>query len=182
MTTINYQFSILYVTNKLSNQIKNMLKSLSLASLLLLITIMPVLSQTATVTRIIDGDTIVTDGNTKVRLACIDAPESSQNSGDLAKKRLSELIPPGAKIQIVGAKKDRYGRTIAAIFNGQKFVNLQMVSEGHAVVYRQYLNACPNSKSDFLKAEEQAKKQRLNFWNQSNPCLPENYRKKKCNN
>jgi micrococcal nuclease len=161
--------------------LNNQILSISIVSLLSMAIAIPALPQTITkVIRVIDGDTIVTSNNKRIRLACIDAPESSQVGGDLAKQRLSELLPIGTTIQVIERNKDRYGRTIAVIFNGSKFINLQMVAEGHAVVYRQYLNACPNSKSDFLKAEEQAKQQRLNFWNQPNPCLPENFRRKRC--
>lgn len=70
-----------------------------------------------------------------------------------------------------------YGRTVAELYAGKQSVNLQMVKEGQAVVYRQYLSGCAATKDEYLQAEAQAKKQRLGFWNQKSPVMPWDYRR-----
>ncbi|ABA24999.1 Excalibur (plasmid) [Trichormus variabilis ATCC 29413] len=54
-----------------------------------------------------------------------------------------------------------------------------MVQEGQAVVYRQYLKGCTNTKDQFLQAEANAKQQKLGFWNQSQPMMPWDFRRGK---
>ena len=73
---------------------------------------------------------------------------------------------------------DRYGRTVAEIYQGGRSVNLQLVKEGAAVAYREYLNKC--DKLAFMQAEASAKSSRLGVWGQSPICLPKDFRKKKC--
>ncbi|QFZ91224.2 thermonuclease family protein [Synechococcus elongatus] len=51
--------------------------------------------------------------------------------------------------------RDRFGRLIAEVFYQGKNVNLQMVREGQAVVYRQYLIGC--DRNAYLPAELEAK-------------------------
>jgi len=61
------------------------------------------------------------------------------------------------------------------------------VQEGQAVVYRDYLSACPELRDGqrpaighrLLKAEASAKARKLGFWNQANPVLPEDFRRGK---
>jgi micrococcal nuclease len=76
-------------------------------------------------------------------------------------------------------ERDRYGRTVAELFLGNQSVNLIMVKEGQAVVYRDYLSGCADTQDQYLAAEAQAKAQRLGFWNQANPVMPWDYRKGK---
>ena len=90
-----------------------------------------------------DGDTIrVTDKSgvkVTVRLACIDAPETSQGtSGKWSTKTLKGMIQ-GKSITLKPQVKERYGRTVAEIYVGATNINLQMVRRGAAFTYRQYL-------------------------------------------
>jgi endonuclease YncB( thermonuclease family) len=64
---------------------------------------------------------------------------------------------------------------VAEIYAGGQNVNLQMVSEGYAVVYTQFLRSCPEASSALQDAEAQAQQQQLNFWSQSNPVMPWDY-------
>ncbi|WP_199324760.1 thermonuclease family protein [Phormidium sp. FACHB-1136] len=135
----------------------------------------------ATVVSVGDGDTLRMDyqGQTvTVRFACIDAPETSQTPwGPAATERLRQLTPRGSTIQFREADTDRYGRMVAEVYAGGQLVNLQMVQEGHAVVYTQFLSSCPDTRDALLAAEQQARQQRLNFWNQDNPVMPWDYRR-----
>lgn len=139
----------------------------------------------AQVLNVLDGDTLnvkIDNRKEKIRLACVDAPEGKQVGGVEATKFLSGLIPVGSKITIVETGRDRFGRLLGVVFNGKTFVNLEMVANGYAIVYQQYLSKCPNSRADLVKAEAIAKSRKLNIWNNPNFCSPQSFRQKKCYN
>lgn len=148
---------------------------------------------TAMVSSIADGDTLRMAYQGKlltVRLACVDAPEISQVPyGPAAANRLRELLPRTTVVRFREVDRDRYGRVVAEVYTPEppaqgatpamapgSSVNLQLVKEGQAVVYRQYLSGCPDSRAVLLQAETQARQARLNFWNQANPLMPWDYR------
>jgi len=132
-----------------------------------------------TVTSVSDGDTLTVgkDGEEfTVRLGCIDAPESDQPGGDTALARLQELAPAGTAINIREIDTDQYGRTVAELYNGEESINLQLVQEGHVVVYDQYLDGCSDTRDQYLNAEQQATNAGLNFWGQNEPIMPWDWR------
>ncbi|WP_225914066.1 thermonuclease family protein [Leptolyngbya ohadii] len=134
----------------------------------------------ATVISTGDGDTLRVDQGGQsitVRLSCIDSAEASQPGGQAAADRLRQLLPRGQSVQIIPTDTDRYGRTVGVVFANGRSINLQMVQEGHAVVYRDYLNNCPNSRNDLLAAEAEARSARRNFWAQSNAVMPWDWRR-----
>jgi micrococcal nuclease len=135
----------------------------------------------ATVISVGDGDTmrISHQGETiTVRLACIDAPETAQTPwGPAATDRLRQLTPRDSTIQFREADIDRYGRTVAEIYASGQNINLQMVKEGYAVVYNQFLSSCPETGSALQAAEAEARQQQLNFWSQPNPIMPWDFRR-----
>lgn len=158
-----------------------LINAFALSSLVLSAT--PGISQNTlhTVVSIGDGDTLrvrTATRTTTIRLGCIDAPETSQQPfGERSTSKLKQLLPPGTTVQIREITRDRYGRTVAELFVGNKSVNLQMVQEGQAVVYRQYLDGCATTKERYLQAEAQAKQKRLSYWNQKSPVMPWDYRR-----
>ena len=99
----------------------------------------------ATVLSIGDGDTISVlerGQKLKVRLACIDAPETAQTPfGVASRNKLKALLPLGSAVSLRVQAVDRYGRTVAELI-GKGTVNLAMVQSGQAFVYRQYLGRC----------------------------------------
>lgn len=144
-----------------------------------------VLAQTtsATIVSVGDGDTVrvrINQKLTTIRLACADAPEIRQTPYENASaSRLKQLLPIGKSIDLRAIEKDKYGRTVGEIFVNNKSINLQMVAEGQAVVYRQYLKNCSSTKQQYLAAEANAKKRKLGFWNQPNPIMPWDFRRGK---
>lgn len=154
----------------------------------LLLSIAPALAQNtpATVVSIGDGDTLRVRQAGQVqtlRLGCVDAPERAQSPwGQQSTSRLKQLLPLGTAVQVREITRDRYGRTVAELYISKQSVNLQMVKDGQAVVYRQYLNGCAATKDQYLQAGAQARKQRLGFWNQKSPVMPWEYRRGKRNN
>ena len=127
-----------------------------------------------------DGDTArVTSrqgAKVTIRLACIDAPETSQGaSGEWSTQTLKGLIQ-GKSISLKPQVKDRYGRTVAGIYVGDRNINLQMVQVGAAYVYRQYLKQC--DRDAYLRAEDTATKKGLGVWGPYKPAqVPWEYRR-----
>ena len=135
---------------------------------------------TAQVLSVGDGDTItVRDQNerVKVRLACIDAPETSQRPyGQQAKQALQAMLPIGTPVRLQVKDVDRYGRTVAEVFGpGQSgSVNLQMVSQGMAYIYRQYFDCDPYT---YGEAEAGAAVSKRGLWAVPGLQRPWDYRK-----
>ena len=119
----------------------------------------------ATVLSIGDGDTISVlerGQKLKVRLACIDSPETAQTPfGMASRNQLKALLPLGSTVSLRVQAVDRYGRSVAEVI-GKGIVNLAMVQSGQAFVYRQYLGRC--DRGAYLAAERQAQAQRLGVW------------------
>lgn len=167
---------------------KSMNRFLALVAAIALISPTPLLAQTnqtGTVISTGDGDTLRVQVNGKpitVRLACIDAPEAAQAGGKEAAARLGQFLPRNQSVQLRVVELDRYGRTVAEVFKNGQSVNLQMVQEGRAAVYRQYLSACANSQGRYLQAEAKAKQRKLAFWSQANPVMPWDFRAGKRSN
>jgi len=136
---------------------------------------------TATVVSTGDGDTLRVNSQGKVitiRMGCIDAPETGQRPwGQQSAAKLKQLLPPGKAVLVREIERDRYGRTVAELFLGNQSVNLRMVQEGQAVVYRQYLSGCAATQNQYLRAEAQAKQKKLGFWNQSKAVMPWDFRR-----
>lgn len=151
-------------------------------AMLLLITVPAAIAQQQS-TRVVsvgDGDTIrVRQGSqtVTVRLGCIDAPEIAQQPwGERAKYRLGQLLPPGQAVRLRAIDRDQYGRTVAEVFKGNQSVNLQMVREGYAVIYRQYFSGCSATRNQYVQAETGAQQNQLAFWSQPNRVLPWEFR------
>ena len=120
----------------------------------------------ATVVSVGDGDTIrVSEGSRRitVRLACIDAPESSQRPwGARSTAFLKQLTPVGSEVTLRVQTTDRYGRTVAELLNRGGNVNQLMVGAGQAFAYRRYLGQCNAQR--YLQLEAEAKRQGKGVW------------------
>ena len=97
----------------------------------------------ATVVSVGDGDTVrVSEGSKRitVRLACIDAPETSQRPwGGMSTALLKQLMPVGSEVSLRVQTTDRYGRTVAELLNRRGNVNQLMDKLGQALAYWSYL-------------------------------------------
>lgn len=90
---------------------------------------------------IADGDTLTLLAHNmqyRVRLAEIDAPERGQPHGNSARQALSDKVFRKT-VQVEVIDRDRYGRLVGRIQLDGRDINREMVSEGHAWVYRRYL-------------------------------------------
>lgn len=96
----------------------------------------------ATVREVVDGDTIVVDRSTTVRLTGVDTPETRHPSkpvqcyGEEASKRTAGLLPSGTRVRLVtdAEPRDHYGRTLAYVYRLRDglFVNAALLRDGYA--------------------------------------------------
>ena len=90
----------------------------------------------ATVLSIGDGDSISVlerGQKLKVRLACIDAPETAQTPfGVASRNQLKALLPIGSTVSLRVQAVDRYGRSVAEVIGNKGMVNFAMVRSGQA--------------------------------------------------
>lgn len=114
------------------------------------------------VVKFYDGDnlTIIQGGiKTKVRLACIDAPELKQANGQSSRKILKSLIT-GKRFKLNILSRDRFGRLIAEVFIGKINVNKMLVEQGNAHFYNPSGKGC----EEYSEAERRAKTGHLGVW------------------
>ena len=120
----------------------------------------------ASVLSVGDGDTItVTEGSRriKVRLACIDAPETSQSPyGMEARKTLQDLLPIGAQVTLKTKAVDRYGRSVSEVLKGGNNINQTVVRSGDAFVYWQYISGC--DRQTYSRLENDARLKGVGVW------------------
>lgn len=114
--------------------------------------------------RIIDGDTIVVDGE-HMRLFGIDAPEKQQTCtlggqpqrcGLMATEALRELIGR-AIVSCERRSTDRYGRTVAVCSVAGRDIGRQMVYSGWAIASIRYSNM-------YIDVENEARGSRRGLW------------------
>ncbi len=91
-------------------------------------------SEETTVTRVIDGDTIVVAGDRQVRLIGIDAPAPTDCYGGEATTLLADLLPDGAAVRLEydEEREDGLGHTLAYVYRSDdgRFVNQALAREG----------------------------------------------------
>ena len=98
-----------------------------------------------------------------IRLACIDAPESSQKPhGAQASQALKALVPIGSGIDLRIKSIDRYRRSIAEITRGGRNINQVLVASGAAFVDWQYIKGC--DRQTYSRLETEARLKGLGVW------------------
>lgn len=99
------------------------------------------------VLRIVDGDTLdirIGGEDTRVRLLSVDTPEtvdpnkSVECLGPEATEYLHSLVSPGDKVDLKYdiERTDRYGRTLAAVYKGDQFINKQIAAAGMGIAVK----------------------------------------------
>lgn len=122
----------------------------------------------AKVERIVDGDTIVLTNGSIVRYVGITAPENNEpfekESTELNKKLVEGKT---VTLEYDQYKADKFGRILAYLVVNGKNVSVEMVRLGMAQVVI-YQKKKPFIYIDqLLKAQEEAKKNKLGIWNSS---------------
>jgi endonuclease YncB( thermonuclease family) len=116
-----------------------------------------------------DGDTLRVRSielNTvlKIRFACIDAPEIKQPLGEESRNYLRSLVTRGGnKVRVQPITVDRYGRTVAQLWNNHGLLNSHIAGAGMAYGYEQYRKDCPNWPA-IESMQSQAQSEKLGVW------------------
>lgn len=130
------------------------------------------------ITGVSDGDTVkaLVDGKqVRIRLYCIDAPESKQAFGQASRKQLMALTT-GRGISMQVMDKDQYGRLVALLYSdGGTCLNEEMVKAGMAWIYPQYCKA--PYREQWKKHENAAREKRKGLWRDKAPTPPWKWRK-----
>jgi len=88
---------------------------------------------TEKVTGVVDGDTFTIKDGMSVRLLGINAPELNEPGGDIAKDILTSLIlNRNVRLEKDITDKDNYGRLLRYVYQGNTFVNAEIVRNGYA--------------------------------------------------
>jgi len=113
-----------------------------------------------TITKVIDGDTVVIEGGEHVRLLGIDADEPGYPCYYDAKNRLEELVlGKEAILESDQTDKDQYDRLLRYIIISDININLELVKEGRAIC-RSY-NPDTKYKDECSVLEQDAKNNKL---------------------
>ncbi len=152
----------------------------------------PIRTVTGTVTKVSDGDTIqvTTPEKTKlrVRLCGIDAPETpkinyrtghinkpGQPYGEESWKALEAKIM-GKQVRMDILDIVQYKRMVAVIWVGNRNINLEMVQEGHAEAYLEYLKE--PYRAQFIGAAKKASSGSRGIWSLPGYERPSDFRKR----
>lgn len=89
---------------------------------------------TATVTRVVDGDTLVLWNGDRVRLLGIDAPEQGECHADTATQWMTDLVE-GSEVTLLrdGDDTDQYGRLLRYVDIDGTDAGLTLIEEGLAI-------------------------------------------------
>jgi endonuclease YncB( thermonuclease family) len=170
-------FNAWILSSPMFKNARRLARASSVFVLLTLATSMHATTQSGTVERVIDGDTIVFKGigskTQRVRLADIDTPELDQPWGEEAKVALKGWAENRrAEMRIVDT--DRYGRLVATVWIDGQNINRRLVAEGHAWVYRRYLRD-----KALLSLEASAKAGGLGLWARKDVVEPRVWRQQR---
>jgi micrococcal nuclease len=137
-----------------------------------------IISNTETIQKVIDGDTVETNSGVKIRYLYIDTPETVKPNTKvmcygLFAKEFNKKLVEGKKVYLMNdkSKVDRYGRELKIIFlnqqdlvekNIEKSVNYNLVSNGYA----RAVSYSPNTthKKLFESAMQIAQNKKIGLW------------------
>lgn len=153
----------------------------------LLIILLPILlcADVGVLTKIVDGDTLYFKTNNKkvkCRIEYIDTPESINNkknkrdisncrgitakdmtsAGKSATRYAKRLLTLKKQYSYSVSGKDRYGRSICVVKLESATFNEQMIMDGYAVPFRQYMNSSELKHYNVLL--KKAKTEKVGLW------------------
>lgn len=130
------------------------------------------------INRVVDGDTVdITgpDGEIRVRLYGIDAPELNQRYGREA-RGLLEAAADSDDVLIDPMERDQYGRVAAVLYVDGRNINRELVKSGAAWVYRPFCRA--DFCSEWIGLESDARVNRRGLWYDRRPAPPWEWRRR----
>jgi micrococcal nuclease len=134
------------------------------------------------VVRVIDGNTLVVldPSNTqhKIGLAGIDCPERKQPWGQRAKQSSSGYVFD-RDVAMDWGKRDRYGRIVGKVLDGERDANLALARDRMCWWYRKYADEqSPVDRGLYEAAEDTARAHGRGLWADPNPVPPWEWRRR----
>ena len=126
--------------------------------------------RTARVVRVVDGDTLLLEGDLRVRLLGVDTPETKhpdrpvEHLGPEAAAFTERLVEgKDVRLEFDRERRDRYGRALAYVYVGDVMLNEALIREGFSRAetgfpYRR------DRKRLFRDAEAEARASRRGLW------------------
>ena len=127
----------------------------------------PLPLEASIILRVIDGDRVIASfqgKQTKIRLACIEAPEIGQAPhGRIARNTLIGLLPRNSRINIQPLNYDQNGWLVANILSlGGVDIGEELIRLGLVYAHNTSLSYCDGPK--LLLIEDQARQSRFGIW------------------
>ncbi len=130
---------------------------------------------TANVVSVQDGDTltvVVPEGEGRVRIAGIDAPEKGQAFADRSRQNLSELVV-GKAVHLDCRKRDPYKRAVCKVSLDGHDVGLRQIKDCMAWHFKKYAPEQPPAEREtYTTAELAARDARCGLWSERDPVPP----------
>lgn len=127
-------------------------------------------SETARVVRVVDGDTLIVEPDLRVRLIGIDTPELGRDGApdeplgrDAAEWLAAEVTGAEVRLEFDVERFDRYGRTLAFVWLGERLINAEIVAAGFSRAETRYPFSS-EKKAQLKSAEEEARSAARGLW------------------
>jgi micrococcal nuclease len=130
----------------------------------------PVVDGTYIVKRVVDGDTLVLQDDTRIRLIGADTPETKRENWPVEPfgpeaTQFTERFIAGKPVQLQfdGQLKDDFRRTLAYVYVDGKMLNEALLREGLARARTEF-HYLESMKELFRRAETEARRNRRGIW------------------
>lgn len=125
------------------------------------------------VERVVDGDTIIVDGNQPIRLIGVDTPETVKpntpvqpwgpEASEFTKRHVAGKI---VRLEFDREKHDKYNRLLAYVYVGDWFLNEELIRAGLSPAVTKFPYSA-EMKQRLRAAEEEARRQKVGIWSGS---------------
>ena len=122
------------------------------------------------VERVVDGDTLLLEGGTRVRLLGVDTPETKHPTlpadplGLEAAEFVAERVEGRrVRLEFDRERKDRFGRVLAYVYVDDWFLNEELIRAGYSEAETHFPYSA-EMKRRFVQAEEEARAARRGGW------------------
>jgi micrococcal nuclease len=126
------------------------------------------------VERVVDGDTLLIDGNRRVRLQGVNSPETVKPDSPIERwgpeaseftKRFIAESGGQLRFEVDGETVDKHDRFLAFAWSGDRLLNEELVRAGLARATL-YYDFSPRNKERLRKAQQEAKQARRGIWSE----------------
>jgi micrococcal nuclease len=122
------------------------------------------------VERVVDGDTIIVEPHAIIRLIGVDTPETVKPEhpvepfGPEATHFTRQFLSGGtARLEFDHERHDRFGRSLAYVWSGERMLNEELLRAGLAR-FEKHFDYSPANKRRFRQAEQEARAARIGIW------------------